>query len=57
MNTPTTAKSQPETEVSMALCIGDKTHWGEIVAVQWVGERYYFIMGSTWGISMMPSDE
>lgn len=38
------------------LAIGTQTHWGEIVAVQWVGERYYFIMDQLGGVSMMPSD-
>lgn len=36
--------------------LGTQTHWGEIVAMQYVGERYYFILDALGGVSMMPAD-
>lgn len=35
---------------------GTQTRWGEIVCVQWVGERYYFIVDALGCVSMMPAD-
>lgn len=36
--------------------LGDNTKWGTIVAVGWVGERYYWMRDRHGTISMMPAD-
>jgi len=41
--------------------IGDKTKWGVISAVGWLGEyplgeRYYWMVGKHGTVSMMPAD-
>lgn len=30
--------------------------WGKIAAVQWLGERYYFLVSKRGSVSMMPAD-
>lgn len=38
-----------------ALCIGTKTKWGVIIAIGWVGERYYWMIDKEKSIAMMPA--
>lgn len=35
--------------------IGDITPWGKVVAIGWVGERYYWLEGKDRTIAMMPA--
>ena len=39
---------------SEALKLGTYTHWGEVVGILWLGERYYFLIrGGV--VSLMPA--
>ena len=38
----------------MLLALGSKTKWGKVVAVGWIGERYYWMIDK-YGVSMMPA--
>ena len=37
------------------LLLGTKTRWGKIVAVGYVGERYYWMIDKHGTVSMMPA--
>lgn len=34
---------------------GSKTKWGRIVAIGWIGERYYWMIDKHGVVSMMPA--
>lgn len=36
--------------------VGSVTPWGKVVAIGWVGERYYWMEDSHGVVSMMPAD-
>jgi hypothetical protein len=38
-----------------ALALGAQTPFGEIVAIGWVGERYYWCIDASGVVSMMPA--
>lgn len=40
----------------MILLLGAKTKWGKIIAVGYVGERYYWMIDKYGVVSMMPAD-
>lgn len=37
------------------ILIGTETRWGKVVAIGWVGERYYWIINEHQITSMMPA--
>lgn len=37
------------------LALGTETQWGVIIAVQWIGERYYSIADQSGSIALLPA--